>query len=890
MLSHSAFAQFYPAKIYSIRDGMPTNSIFDITQCDDGIMWFMTAKGVATYNSLNWSLFADSLKLPNSEFSYIKGIDDGSIWVAGQNSTNFVIKYFSDQKWHDFKVENLPELEEKFSFDVKATENGHSVILCDNNSAYQDKTETKEFKRIIVSEAKGFHINAVELKGNKAYLSTTDGLLVLDEEVNPHPVNEQINKNKEVFKIHWKNEALYLLGKGWLGIYKDGEFNYLSTNTGVTERSRFNKHNLTIDQFDRIFYSSVSSAKYLDRTSGNSKTLYVNGRVFNALTNKIYVDNENNVWVGDHRGLFKVNVLRFQNYNGNTGLAQVEVTAILPSNDGLVLANESNLNFLVKGEIIKQVSLGLEKGIRVLDMTETLSGQLYIAANTAGLIRYDGHDLKTIDLKLSPGANVVTSVESFGDSLFFSTNKGLYSIINGEIKKEITTPYVRNISRFKQDHEVALSTSEGLYIYSLNTKEVIHYTSQNRIYNSVYGICKWNGKYFIGTTGGLATIKNGKIIPYLTEEKMNRVAVYSLFVSKNNQLWMGTNEGVFIWDGEKMVNYNRGYGLVGDEINRNAFLQTDQDEIWIGTEMGASVYKFDQDISLSITPQLQLRTISTIDGTVLSEENQELDYDDNTLDFNFLGISYFDEKQINYRYKLLGFDSDWIYINNPNSNSVRYTNLPAGEYTFIVQSGLSKNNTWGKAKSRSFIIKKPFYTTYWFILLCVLTTGIILYSIYRIRLNFILENQKKLKRKVHIRTHEIQRMNKEIQTQNEELIAQGEIIGTYNEKLEETVHERTLKLSAQNEKLSKYAFMNSHELRAPICRLMGLLNLLKVSENEDHPKILILIQETGMELDLVTKNINQILDNVDLSKLEEASSIEAINAELRNRKKDNLAD
>lgn len=184
----------------------------------------------------------------------------------------------------------------------------------------------------------------------------------------------------------------------------------------------------------------------------------------------------------------------------------------------------------------------------------------------------------------------------------------------------------------------------------------------------------------------------------------------------------------------------------------------------------------------------------------------------------------------------------------------------------------------------SFTVEKPFYATYWFLTSSILAIIIILYIIYRIRFNLILRNQEKLKKEVSQRTQEIQRMNSEIQAQNEELLSQTEEIATNNERLEEIVQDRTQKLQEQNERLSKYAFMNSHELRGPICRMIGLLNVLKISKSTDHKKLLRLIQETGLELDAITRQINQTLSTVDLNEVYESNSIENINVEISDNK------
>ncbi|GAA5033241.1 hypothetical protein GCM10011506_25200 [Marivirga lumbricoides] len=885
-ISNTSFAQFYPAKVYSIRDGLPTNTIYDITQGTDGIMWFATSKGVVNYNSLHWQLFSDSLELPNSSFSFIESLNDGSIWIAGQNNQSFVIKYFLADEWHAVNLDNDIEIREKFSFDViKNDGDGYKIILCNKYDAYLLNTSEKGYKEINLSNDSSCRINAVTFKKGKIYFSTSKGLLTYSDSLEEHPLNAFLGADKEILQIHLKEDAIYLLGRNWLGLYENNKFIYLNENTGVDEISRFNKHNLTVDQSGRIFYSSMSSAQYLDKQTGKAEILYINGRVFNAQSNVIFVDDENNVWVGDHRGLFKFNVLRFQNYNENIGLVNDEVTVIHPYNDQLILANETHLNFLKEGKIDKKISLKKLPGTRILDMATTDNDELFIAAYRAGLKKYDGENVYDVNWKASSDDLLVSSVEYFDKKLFFTTNHALYSYKYGEISKEVIVPNVRNLQKIGNDTIAVLSVYGGLFLYNVNTKETVQYTSDFRNYNSVYDICKWNGRYFIATSGGLAFLENNKIVPFYITEKMNRVSVYSLFVSKNNKLWMGTNEGIFIWDGKILQNYNRAHGLVGDEINRNAFLQLNEKQMWIGTEMGASVYNLDEESSFQLIPNLKLQKVSTLKGTILSKENNELKYHDNTLEFSFLGISYFDENQVKYRYKLIGFDADWIYIKNPNANSVRYTNLPPGEYEFMVESSL-ENNNWSSPQSINFTVNKPFYFTHWFVILLITIILLLLYIFYRVRFHFILINQRNLKKEVALRTLEIQRMNDEIQAQNEELRSQSEDIASINERLEEIVHDRTKKLREQNEKLSKYAFMNSHELRGPICRMIGLLNLLKICRKDEFDKIIQLIHETGLELDNVTRSINKTLDNVDFSKMLEANSIETINAGLKGVKDD----
>lgn len=422
MLSTKVLSQFYPAKLYSLRDGMPTNAIYDITQSPDGIMWFMTSKGVVNYNSLNWKLYPDSLKLPNSPYSYIKSLDDGSIWVAGQNSNGFSIRYLKNEIWHSINSKAIGDIVGKFSFDVKMENNDYQIVIGNKNKINILNVSSGNVKKVLLSNFPSLEIYSISFKQNNIYISSSEGLFEYNGSLSQHPVNTSLATKKEVLQITWDDGDLYLLGKNWLGLYRNDTLTFLSSNTGVTNNSQFNKHNLTIDQFGRLFFSSMSSARFLDPSSGKSEILFVNGRVFNAKSNKVFIDAENNIWVGDHRGLFKFNVLRFQNYNENIGLANDEVTAISKYQNKLVLANKSDLNFLDTGVIKKIIPLNYEAGIRALDIAYDGQNTLYIAANSGGLQKYDGNNLTNISLPKNEKNNIST-VEFINGKLFLQTQK-----------------------------------------------------------------------------------------------------------------------------------------------------------------------------------------------------------------------------------------------------------------------------------------------------------------------------------------------------------------------------------------------------------------------------------------------------------------------------------
>jgi PAS domain S-box-containing protein len=108
--------------------------------------------------------------------------------------------------------------------------------------------------------------------------------------------------------------------------------------------------------------------------------------------------------------------------------------------------------------------------------------------------------------------------------------------------------------------------------------------------------------------------------------------------------------------------------------------------------------------------------------------------------------------------------------------------------------------------------------------------------------------------------HEITAAKKkemEISEINEKLSNALDNIKKLNNKLEERVSERTIELEEKNKYLAEYAFINSHLLRAPLCRLMGLIQLLNYTDiSKADSELLRYLLLAGEELDRVVGRIN----------------------------------
>lgn len=109
--------------------------------------------------------------------------------------------------------------------------------------------------------------------------------------------------------------------------------------------------------------------------------------------------------------------------------------------------------------------------------------------------------------------------------------------------------------------------------------------------------------------------------------------------------------------------------------------------------------------------------------------------------------------------------------------------------------------------------------------------------------------------------------NEKLEEANAEVYAQNEVIASYNRSLEVLVEERTKDIQSLNQKLIEYAFFNSHKVRGPLARILGLIYLIRltasVNQNENIRIIddqIDMLEKSATELDDVIKAITVLLD------------------------------
>ncbi|UCE05776.1 MAG: SpoIIE family protein phosphatase [bacterium] len=221
--------------------------------------------------------------------------------------------------------------------------------------------------------------------------------------------------------------------------------------------------------------------------------------------------------------------------------------------------------------------------------------------------------------------------------------------------------------------------------------------------------------------------------------------VYGILSDDQGNLWLSTNKGLskFNPQTETFINYDVNDGLQSNEFNTGAYYKSSSGEMFFGGINGFNAFYPDRIDNPYIPPVVitKFKKFSKIVRSDISDtEEIELSYRDNYLSFEFVALDYTNPQQNQYRYRMEGFDEDWIDAGT--RRFATYTNLDPGEYVFKVK-GSNSDGKWNEqGVSIKIIIKPPFWKTWWFIILSAMFLTVIGYTWIRQRVHEKIEKAR----------------------------------------------------------------------------------------------------------------------------------------------------
>ncbi|HEX5150499.1 MAG TPA: two-component regulator propeller domain-containing protein [Parafilimonas sp.] len=249
-----------------------------------------------------------------------------------------------------------------------------------------------------------------------------------------------------------------------------------------------------------------------------------------------------------------------------------------------------------------------------------------------------------------------------------------------------------------------ITTSKGLYCYSLKTKQLKQY---NR------------------TDGLISNI------------------VMGIAMDKNGVLWMGTSSGLSRFDTttKQFTNFTAADGLPEEETIQVIY-DSASNKICFTTEHTVVLFNPHElnKIQTALSPVITAFNVMGKQRSLDDSNKITLSANEKYFSFNYTAPDFINSNDVQYEYKLEGFNENWI--NAGRQQYAGYTNLDGGDYIFKVRAGTDGVRWYEISTPVSIHINTPFLKTLWFYLLtCAVVITIIflfMYSGYRAKLKRVI--------------------------------------------------------------------------------------------------------------------------------------------------------
>ncbi|MGB3873843.1 MAG: two-component regulator propeller domain-containing protein [Stenotrophomonas sp.] len=758
----------YFKEIWTTREGLPHNLIHDVTQTQDGYLWFATWEGVVRYNGIEFRIF-DQRTVPglrDSGVLVLRRTRDGGLLLG--TASGGVVRYHAG-RWSVWPgAEAMPQdqvidLVEGHDGELWVGTHGSGVLRIDGSGAITP---------FGVDAGLPSHSVQKMLQGEDGtiWVATTGGLARYSGGRFVAQGAAQGLPPGQAFCLASGADGRILVGMEQGAWQQQGEgFVPLAADMPPGNVTR-----MLVETDGTIWLGTITGLYRRSPTYGLERIGTANG-LPNEQISALWQDRENSLWVGTNGGLLRLRDAPFTTFGVQDGLPNAYVRSVLADAQGtLWVATSDGLGWLRNGRFGAAGSGDGLPGDSLLSLGRARTGGVWVGTYSHGAVRWDGRVRRHLDSRSGLTGNQVRAVlETADGTLWVGTSRGLNRVDAQGVRHYTEAQGLPGdfIIALHEDRHGTLwvGTSNGLA--QIEGEQVRAYSLHDFGASNVFGLHETDeGTLWLATNQGLIRRRDGRMRLIGTEQGLPVAKIFQVLEDGESHFWLTSNRGMLrvarrdldaVADGRQSSMevewFNEGDGLVSAQNNGNsgpAAWRAADGKLWFATAGGLAMTEPGRIHELTRTPPpVVIEEVRVDDRPVPLQAELRLPPGTRKLELHFAGLSYLIPGKIRYRYRLDGFDSDWV--ERGSLRFAQFTNLEPGDYMFRV-SAAHPNGGWSREEARIALRVQPRLAQRTSFRLGMAALVLLaLHGFYRWRVHALQAAKRRLGMQVEKRTHEL---------------------------------------------------------------------------------------------------------------------------------------
>ena len=497
---------------------------------------------------------------------------------------------------------------------------------------------------------------------------------------------------------------------------------------------------------------ATQGAGVIRKSGGKWRQLTHKNGFLSDVIRDIFIDREGNIWFSQLGGLSKL-TKTYQAFTHYTAKTQSDGHSDLPGNEVLSVMARNSAD-------TDQFWVGTNRGLVMIGSSEIKQfpqtknqpiqaickhrNKLWLGTEQ-GLLQLDLDQQKIISFKsIGPIFACLVQPQTQGQTvIWLAGNNRIFAVVNDKwlVFEQASGLPLSPFYSFAVDDKNLLwiaSGKHGLYRSAIPLRsqdlpfnqathephpitdlifEPVWNRQQGAPTDVMRALLRLHGNIWVGTSHGLAVFNSPTYtMPTMITRQhgLRDNNIFSLAHSSiSGNIWVGTNKGLAEIDpnsSQVIRTVTKPDGLIDNEIWAWQSLTTNRKgAVFFGTPKGLTVYQPNLHATNTVEPKLHLRNF------FLQQDNSG----NNALSVTYAALSFANERQLRFKTRLTGFDTDWSPLNKEIKH--RYTNLPAyffpKHYSFEIIAANNDGVITQTPLSYHFQVNPAWWLRWWALLL-----------------------------------------------------------------------------------------------------------------------------------------------------------------------------